>query len=185
MKPQISMRKSLNDPNLFGTALRDASWATWKVLLIAAWGEPLVSDAERETYRALTGRQHEPGARVDEFTLVVGRKGGKSRIMSIIAAYVAALCKHETLVPGERGVVLCVAQSREVAKIVLEFTLGLFEASPLLRPLIAKPHARDVDAHHRHYHRGAHRELPQFAWPELRLRDMRRDCILVQRRAVR
>jgi hypothetical protein len=41
------------------------------------------------------------------------------------------------LVRGERGVVLCIAQSKEVAKIVLDFTVGLFEASALLRPLIA------------------------------------------------
>ena len=137
MIPRTTMREALSDPALFGRALADASWDVWKVLLIAAFGEPLIDDHERATYHRLTGREAEPGKCVDVFTLVVGRKGGKSRCMSVVAAYVAALVEHETLVAGERGVVLCVAQSREVARIVLDFTAGLFEASPLLRPLIA------------------------------------------------
>ena len=105
MKPLITIRKALADQNLLGCALEGDSWAAWRVLLIAAMGEPL-KDSEREVFKRLTGgREREAGERADELVAVVGRRGGKSRAMSVLATYLAALCEHP-LVPGERGVLL-------------------------------------------------------------------------------
>jgi hypothetical protein len=47
-------------------------------MMIAAMGEAL-TDEERVTFTALTGRAQEPLQRVEEFAAVVGRRGGKSR----------------------------------------------------------------------------------------------------------
>jgi hypothetical protein len=66
-------------------------------------GEAL-TDAEQPIFTALTGgRQHEPLERVEEFCAVIGRRGGKSRSMATLAAYIGGLCSHQ-LVPGETGV---------------------------------------------------------------------------------
>jgi hypothetical protein len=106
MKPRISLRQSLQDPNLLGGALTGESWAAWRTLLVASMGESLTED-ERATFRALTGREREPLQRVDEFAAVIGRRGGKSRAMATLATYIAGLCDHcDALVPGERGVLL-------------------------------------------------------------------------------
>src|SRR5215831_6994424 len=59
MKPRISLRQSLQDPNLLGGALTGESWAAWRTLLVASMGESLTED-ERATFRALTGRDREP-----------------------------------------------------------------------------------------------------------------------------
>ena len=60
--------------------------------------------------------------RVDQFVAIVGRRGGKSRSMATKAAYLAGLCDHtDALVPGERGVLLCIALDQRVAKIVLDY----------------------------------------------------------------
>ena len=64
MKPTISIRKALADKKLLGDILVGDSWQAWRVLLIAAMGEPL-TDAERETFTVLTGRQREPGQRIE------------------------------------------------------------------------------------------------------------------------
>ena len=97
------------------------SWAAWRTLLVASMGESLTED-ERATFRALTGREHEPLQRVDQFAAVVGRRGGKSRAMATLASYIAGLCDHsDALVPGERGVLLCVALDQRVAKIILDY----------------------------------------------------------------
>jgi hypothetical protein len=86
----------------------------------------------------LTGRDHEPLQRVDEFAGVVGRRGGKSRAMAVSSTYIAGLCDHsDALVPGEKGVLLCVALDQRVAKIILDYAQALFEQSPILRQLIA------------------------------------------------
>jgi|SRR5947199_8839777 len=58
MKPRISLRQSLQDPNLLGGALTGESWAAWRTLLVAGMGEALTED-ERATFRALTGRDRE------------------------------------------------------------------------------------------------------------------------------
>ena len=62
-------------------------------------------DDERATFTELTGRAHEPGQRVEELVAVVGRRGGKSRAMSTLAAYIAGLCAARSR-PGETGICL-------------------------------------------------------------------------------
>jgi len=136
MKPRTSLRAALEDPALLGTALPGDSWKAWRIILIAAMGEPLTND-ERPTFTALTGgRGHEPLERVEEFCAVIGRRGGKSRSMATLAAYVAGLCSHR-LVPGETGVVLLIAPDQRQAKIALDYCAAIFEQSPILKQLIA------------------------------------------------
>src|SRR5262249_12562091 len=135
MTPSISLREALRDDNLLGQALAGPSWRNWRTLLIAAMGERLTLP-ERERFAKLTGRKREPGKHVEEAAFVIGRRGGKSRALATLAAYVAGLCEH-ALVRGERGVVLCIAPDQRQATIVLDFATAAFEASPILRQLIA------------------------------------------------
>jgi hypothetical protein len=137
VKPNISLRQALSDPKLLGSLLSGDSWCAWRVLLIAAMGEPLRDD-ERALFKELTGREREPGRRVDELVGVIGRRGGKSRAIATLAAFIGGLCDHrDTLVPGETGVVLCIAPDQRQAAITLDFAVAAFEATPLLRQLIA------------------------------------------------
>ena len=136
MKPTVSIRKALSDPNLLGTTLAGDSWSAWRILLIAMMGEAL-NDDERVIFKALTQREREPLQRVDEFAAVVGRRGGKSRSMSTLACYLAGLCDHtDALVPGERGVMLCIAPNSKQAKITLDYAEATLKQSPILRQLI-------------------------------------------------
>ena len=137
MRPTVSLRKALADPQLLGDALPGESWRPWRTLLIAANGEALTDD-ERELYTQLTGREHEPLQRVDELAAVVGRRGGKSRAMSVLATYIAGPVRPQRMPgPGEKGVLLCIALDQRVAKIILDYAQALFERSPILRQLIA------------------------------------------------
>jgi hypothetical protein len=135
MIPRVTLRSALRDPRLLGSVLAGDSWRAWRVLLIAAMGEELTDD-EREIFRQLTGREHEPGQPVEEFVGVVGRRGGKSRAISLIATYISGLCQHPALVRGERGVLLCIAQDQRQADVVLDHITENFEQSPVLRQLI-------------------------------------------------
>lgn len=134
----VTLRRSLTDPGLLGGVLGDDSWRAWRVLLIAAMGETLHDD-ERELFTKLTGREREPMQRVEEFFGIVGRRGGKSRAISALAAHVAGLQDHSAkLVPGERGVLLCVAPDQRQASISLNYVTAAFEQSPIMRQLVAK-----------------------------------------------
>jgi hypothetical protein len=136
MKPRVTLRKALADKGLMGHVLVGPSWATWRVLLIAAMGEKL-TDAERAVFEKITGRPHEPGQRVSELEAVVGRRGGKTRALAVLATYISGLCDHtDVLAPGEDGVMLCLAQDQRVAKKILDFCEEDFARSPILRQLI-------------------------------------------------
>ena len=75
MRPSVTIRDALADPALLGSVLPGESWVAWRVLMIAAMGEAL-TDCEREMFARLTGREREPLRRVEEFEVVVGRRGG-------------------------------------------------------------------------------------------------------------
>ena len=143
MRPVTTMRKALADKKLLGNVLAGESWHAWRVLMIAAMGEKL-TDEERETFTQLTGRAREPLQRVEELCAVVGRRGGKSRAMATLAAYIAGLCKHP-LARGERGVLLLIAPDQRQATISLNYATAAFEASPILKQLIANRNADTLD----------------------------------------
>jgi hypothetical protein len=135
MIPLLTLRKALNDPNLLGRVLDGPSWDAWKVLLLAAMGEALTDD-ERVIFTQLTNRTCEPLQRVEEFAGVIGRRGGKSRAVSVLTTYIAGLCKHPALVPGERGIVLIIAPDQKQADITLDYIEANFRSSPILAQLI-------------------------------------------------
>jgi gluconate kinase len=79
MTPFVTLRRALSDTHLLGGALGGDSWLAWRVLLIAAMGEPL-TDEERAFFAKLTGREREPGERVDELWCVIGRSASKDSL---------------------------------------------------------------------------------------------------------
>jgi hypothetical protein len=143
MKPRVTMREALRDPALLGNILAGSSWQVWRTLLIAAMGESL-NEQERVIFQKFTGRDHQPGQRVEEFVAVKGRRGGGSRAVSVLAAYITGLCQHPALVRGERGVMLIVAADQRQADVVLDYTEAVFRDSPVLRQLIEARTAREL-----------------------------------------
>ena len=141
MTPTITLRRALADRNLLGGVLADDSWTSWRTLLIAAMGEAL-TDAERQLFKQLTNREHEPNQRIEEFVGVIGRRGGKSRAISVLSTYIAGLCNHPALVRGERGVLLIIAPDQRQADIVLDYIKSAFRQSPILKQLIETRTAR-------------------------------------------
>jgi hypothetical protein len=144
MKPKITLRKALNDPELLGSSMAGPSWSAWRTLLIAAMGEPLLPE-EMETFTRFTGRTTAPTKRVDEFWCCIGRRGGKSRAMATLAVYIAGLCDHPALVRGETGTLLMVAPDLKQSQVLLEYSFGCLEGSPLLRQLIANRKASQIE----------------------------------------
>lgn len=143
MKPTVSLRTALNDPGLLGSILAGPTWQAHRVCSIAAFGEPL-DDDERKLFKQLTHRDHEPDQPVEQYVAVVGRRGGKSRCAATLAAYIAGLCQHPNLVPGETGILLIIAQDQRTADVILDFCDAAFRASPILRQLIRQRTARSL-----------------------------------------
>lgn len=136
MRTLVSMREALSSPAYFGEYLKGDTWAAWRVLLIAIMGEPL-TEAERAIFKSLTGRECEPKERLREFWGIIGRRGGKSRAMAVLASYLAACCDHrDVLAPGERGVLPILAATTKQAQQFFNFVSGIFAEVPRFKGLV-------------------------------------------------
>jgi hypothetical protein len=123
-------------PDLFGPFFKGTSWAAWKAFLAALFALPM-DDAQLALYRALTGRLAPPDAPFSEGELVVGRRGGKSRILALIATYLATFRNYEEyLAPGEAATVAVIAADRKQARTIFRYTIGLLNAVPSLAAAI-------------------------------------------------
>jgi len=133
--PAISIDEAMADQNLFGAALGDLeTWATWRVILKAAFALPL-DPAELEVFAELAGAREPPTERVAELWVIAGRRGGKSRMAGLVAAYLGAFNTHP-LARGETGYILALAVSKAQAGAVHDYARGYFDASPILRNLL-------------------------------------------------
>ncbi|MEN3793372.1 hypothetical protein [Fulvimarina sp. MAC3] len=144
MTALVTMREALSDPALLGDVMPGDSWAGWRALLIAAMGEELTAD-ERELFRTLTGRDHEPGECVEELWAVVGRRGGKTRAAAVVAVYLAALVDYsDKLAIGERAVLPFIATTTKQARKAFGYAAGILESTPMLRGLITNRTAETI-----------------------------------------
>lgn len=144
LKPQprsnrLTLLDAIADPKLFKPFFKDpASWNAWRAFIAAAFGLPM-SGEELAIYRACTGRKDAPTQQMRELVLVIGRRGGKSRILALIAVWLA--CFHDyrqSLDEGEPGVVQVLAADKEQARVILRYVKGFIKKVPMLARMIER-----------------------------------------------
>src|SRR5262245_57373220 len=110
MKKKPDIITALRHEKIFRPLLGDLStWGAWIVWLKCVFGLPM-DEGEAELFRRCTGRSKDhagPLIGFKEAYAIVGRRGGKSRIVAFAGVFIA--CFHDFskyLVIGERGMVL-------------------------------------------------------------------------------
>jgi hypothetical protein len=113
------------------------TWAAWFSFLRATFGLPL-DEAELATFQQCTGRIAPRPAGYTEATLVIGRRGGKSLILALISAYLAAFRDWTPyLTPGEVGHIIVVAADKKQAGAIFRYLKAMLTI-PLLGDLIER-----------------------------------------------
>jgi hypothetical protein len=114
MKATRTIIEALADPRLFASQFPSPKkWRQWRVFLAALFALP-IAEEDMDLYRQCTGRTVAPTEPATEATLVIGRRGGKSRILALIAVHLACFRDWRPhLVPGEIGYVVVVAGDRK------------------------------------------------------------------------
>ena len=108
--------EAMDSPDLFGPWFERGDWTAWKAFLAALFGLPMNGSA-RATYRLHTRRSRLPRAAFSEAWLIIGRRGGKSRIMALVATYLACFRDYAPyLAPGEVATIPLIAQDRKQAR---------------------------------------------------------------------
>jgi hypothetical protein len=135
LKAEKAARKvALEGPEPFGGTILDAmdaanltgeTWEAWRSFMRAVYALPMAqTDLERFTRH--TGRTKPLKAPAREAWLVVGRRGGKSRMAALAALYQAIRRDYsKVLAPGERGIVPVIAADRLQARSTLGYLKGL------------------------------------------------------------
>ncbi len=132
----MSILADLDDPKLFGGHFRGPSWAAWRAFLAALFALPM-NEAQLETYRRHTGRETAPTVPFREAALVIGRRGGKSRVLATIATHLATDRDYTPyLAPGEVATVAVIASDRKQARSIFRYIKGLLDAVPMLAAMV-------------------------------------------------
>ncbi len=114
----LSILQLMEDPEALGRWFNASSWNAWKVVLKATFALPLTCQ-ERKTFSKHTGRQCSPKS-VRELWMVIGRRGGKSRIAALIAVYLAFFVDwSRVLAMGEKGYIMLIYPDRRQARVTM------------------------------------------------------------------
>lgn len=113
------------------------SWRGWMAFLKTMFALPFDTEDQR-IFEECTGRKVPPNKPYKELWLVVGRRGGKSLILSLIAVWLAiyhadSFKKH--LQPGERATIMLIAVDRKQARTMFRYITGFIDNIPTIKKL--------------------------------------------------
>lgn len=128
---------AIADPHLFKPFFKDQrTWAVWFAIIAAIFAIPMTAE-QLAIYQRVSGRKEPPTDIAKEVWLVIGRRGGKSRVLALIAVWLA--CFHDYrdyLAPGERGTVQVIASDRKQARTILRYVKAFLTHVPMLARMI-------------------------------------------------
>jgi hypothetical protein len=145
----LNIVEAMDDPALFGPWFHDPSWRPWRAFLAAMFGLPM-DDEALALYRACTGRTDAPNGPFTEADLIVGRRGGKSRILALLGTFLATCRDYSPfLAPGEQATVAIIAADRKQARVILRYITGMLRAVGMLAGLIDDERAESIELSNR------------------------------------
>jgi hypothetical protein len=139
-QPQLRLPKdivaAMSDDAWFGKHFAGPSWDRWRACLRAAFALPMSAD-DLALFNEVAEREP-PTQRIRELWCIIGRRGGKDSVASLIATYVAVFGNFASrLRPGEHAVVAIIAVDRQQARICWRFINALFD-NPILKTLVTR-----------------------------------------------
>jgi hypothetical protein len=140
----MKITKAISDPKVFGPFFKGPSWTAWVAFLTALFALPLTAE-QLEIYRKHTGRTEPPSEPLHEAWLCIGRRGGKSFILAVIAVFLACFMDWRPLLgPGEVATIMIIARDRRQARVIKRFVSGLLHEVPMLRGTIEDEAAETI-----------------------------------------
>jgi hypothetical protein len=132
----VNIAQALDDPKVFGPFFKGPTWDAWRVFLCALFALPMTPE-QLAIYQKHTGRSSPPISPLLEAWLVIGRRGGKSFCLAIIAVFLACFTDWRLyLGPGEIATIMIVARDRRQARVIKRFITGILKSVPMLKQLI-------------------------------------------------
>lgn len=144
MDDGANIARAMDNPDLFAPHFAGPSWDTWRAFIAALFAAPM-TDEQIGLYRTYTGRTTAPTTPFTEAALIVGRRGGKSRVLALIAVALATMRDYSPyLAAGEVATIGVLAQTTKQGRSIFRFVLGLLKEIPSLTPLIVEEAADTI-----------------------------------------
>lgn len=144
---RLSILDVMNHPLLFGPTFHGPTWDAWRTFLAALFGLPMTEE-QLAQFRAMTGRTTAPVDPMREAWVIVGRRGGKSRIAALVAIYLACFRDHARhLTTGERGTIMLLAADRRQARTLARYVEGMLASVPALEAMVESKRKESLDLH--------------------------------------
>jgi len=133
----MNILEACEHPELFAPWFKDRkTYNAWFAFLAALFGLPM-TDEQLAIYQKHTGRQEPPIDAAGEAWLVIGRRGGKSFVTSLVASFLACFFDYRPyLSPGERGTVMIIASDKKQARVILRYIGAMLDRIPLLADMV-------------------------------------------------
>jgi hypothetical protein len=139
--------EAIDSPHWWGPWFERGDFTAWRAVLAAMFGLPMTGE-QLALYREHTGRTEPPSVPVREFWCVAGRRGGKSRIMATVAAWLACFVDwRSSLAPGqsERATIMLIAADRKQARVAMRYLRSLITQHGLLKGLVQREGGEVID----------------------------------------
>lgn len=137
----ISIIDAMEDSALLGSHFQPpATWHAWKVFLAAISGLGVIDPVvfERQTQRKTAPKD------CNEAWVVCGRRGGKSRIIALVATVIACLRDYRGMfAPGETGTLMVIGSDRRQARVIFRYIEAMITTTPVLKRMLAGPPTKE------------------------------------------
>ena len=163
----LTLLDALDDSELFGGLFKGGagSWKTWRCFIAALLGYPFDEEA-LALWQHHTGRQEAPKGPFREAALVCGRRAGKSRVLALIAVWLACFRDYEPyLASGEVATIPVLAADRRQARTIMRYITGLMHDVPMLAAMITDETTDSIEINHRvviEIHTASYRSLRSY-----------------------
>jgi hypothetical protein len=138
--------KIFTDRNLLGQFLKDPStWEGWLAFVCAVFGRKPVSRKRKEIFKQCAGGRKWPEREVAEAWVISGRRSGKSTVVALISAFLAAFREYPNLTAGEVGHVLIVSVTKAQSNIIKRYLSGIFNENPFLKSLVVRETQTEIE----------------------------------------
>jgi len=143
----MNIIETIQSEKIFLHLFRDLrTWNNWIVFLKAVFGLPIESRTDRRLFRKCTGLKKPPSSKTKEAFCIVGRRGGKSFISSIMSVYLACFKNWKPfLSPGERGYIFIVAVDKKQAAIIKGYISAILHSSRMFEQMIERETKEQID----------------------------------------
>jgi hypothetical protein len=119
-------------------------WIAWHSFISAIFAVPFESEEELQIFRDCTHLIDPPEERPSRVWMPIGRRGGKSRVLSAIAVYLAVCFDwSHYLDPGELGVIPVLSADRRQARIIMGYIKAMLD-HPRLKKRVEVDNAESI-----------------------------------------